>query len=175
MAKKQKKVEESLTKYRFKGRYIPPAVKSVGAQAIGEAIRAATEGREVNKQKLLEQAKDPNHPLHKCLEWNDKKAGHEYRLYQIRNIVNCVTVEIEGRTITAFPDVRLSKEDTDSTSPIPSRIANITIEEVLSDPDLRRRKANMILNQLIRLRREHQAFTELSVIWRAIDEVAEAW
>ena len=36
---------------------------------------------------VLEKAKDPDSELHKCFEWDDKKAAYKYRLSQARTIM----------------------------------------------------------------------------------------
>ena len=38
-------------------------------------------------EEILEKAKDPNSELHKCFEWDDKKAAYKYRLQQARTIM----------------------------------------------------------------------------------------
>lgn len=38
-------------------------------------------------EEILEKAKDPNSELHKCFEWDDKKAAEKYRLQQARTIM----------------------------------------------------------------------------------------
>ena len=55
----------------------------VDAQRVYEEI-----GEEnTSPEEILEKAKDPDSELHKCFEWDDKKAAYKYRLQQARNIM----------------------------------------------------------------------------------------
>lgn len=38
-------------------------------------------------EEIVEKAKDPSSELHKCFEWDDKKAAAKYRLSQARTIM----------------------------------------------------------------------------------------
>lgn len=164
MAKRKASVKQ---KYSFKAnRYIPPEVQSVGAEVIGQEIEAVVFNGVVDKAALVERARPASAPLHPCFEWNDKRAGELYRQFQARNIVNVVTVEVEGHAVGAFPSVAVRVErDT------PPRRENIRIENVLSDDELRAQKINEVLAKLIRLRNEYRTLNELAVVWNAIDKV----
>lgn len=157
--------------YNFKAnRYLPPEVIKVGPAAIGAAVEAAmTAEGVVDKQRLVDDAKPKAAPLHPCFEWDDPRAANLYRLYQARNIVNCVTVEIEGRETTAFPSVAVRSVDDEA----PPRRENIRVEQVLSDAELRQQKINEALAKLIRVRQEYAAFQELAVVWRAIEQAEQ--
>ena len=45
---------------------------------------------------VVNAAKPKSAPLHKYFEWDDKKAGHEYRLMQARKIIRVVQVVVDG-------------------------------------------------------------------------------
>lgn len=53
------------------------------AQKVYEEIGEET----TTPEEILEKAKDPNSELHKCFEWDDKKAAYKYRLQQARTIM----------------------------------------------------------------------------------------
>lgn len=59
---------------------------------------------------LNEIKKHSNEIIHFYIEWNDKKASHEYRLQQIRNIINHIEIEIvfhgETKPIRAFHSIK---------------------------------------------------------------------
>lgn len=48
---------------------------------------------------VLDAALDPASPLHKAFEWNDERAGHQYRIEQARALIR--TVRYEYRTSKA--------------------------------------------------------------------------
>jgi hypothetical protein len=50
-------------------------------------------------EKVLDEAKSPRHPLHSEFEWNDKKAGHKYRLEQARELIRLVTISFVHHSV----------------------------------------------------------------------------
>ena len=78
--------------------------KKGDAQAIGEFIDSV----EVKSSKkiLARIKKNKKHIIHGLIEWDDSIAGEEFRLQQVRNIVNHVTIEIkeigDGLPVRAF-------------------------------------------------------------------------
>jgi flagellar basal body rod protein FlgC len=60
-------------------------------KAILEEIAAKKNGV-LLPEDLLDEAKDPAHPMHLRFEWDDAKAGHAHRLTQARGIIRSVKV-----------------------------------------------------------------------------------
>lgn len=52
---------------------------------------------EVKASTLVATAKPKNSPIHNYFEWDDKIAGHEYRLIQGRKYIRIVTIERENK------------------------------------------------------------------------------
>ena len=48
---------------------------------------------ELRPEYVVEEAKDKNHPLHNYFDWNNKVAGHKWRVYQARNLILRVKIE----------------------------------------------------------------------------------
>jgi len=44
---------------------------------------------------VLDLASNPKHPLHKCFEWDDKKAAVQFRLNQARVVIKQVNAQID--------------------------------------------------------------------------------
>lgn len=53
------------------------------AQKVYEEIGEET----TTPEQVLEKAKNPKSELHKCFEWDDKKAAYKYRLQQARTVM----------------------------------------------------------------------------------------
>jgi len=51
---------------------------------------------EVLASELLEAASDKSEPAHKAFEWDNKKAGHQYRLWQARRYLRIILVRTES-------------------------------------------------------------------------------
>lgn len=47
---------------------------------------------QLTPESVVKAASSPRHPLHPCFEWDDEKAGEQYRLHQARNLIRCVQV-----------------------------------------------------------------------------------
>ena len=115
---------------------------------------------------IVEQAVDwardnPGSSLHGALEWDDSKAAHEHRLWQIRRLVaiNC-TYENGERQIVSL-SIDRSRDgggyrDLDEVLPIKS------LREILLDDALK---------ELERIRLKYQRLTELAEVWAAKEVV----
>jgi hypothetical protein len=67
-----------------------------------DAIEQAT-GR-LTPDLVVKTAKNPNHILHWCFNWNDAAAAHQHRLDTARDLISSVRVfiEHEDRIVTAI-------------------------------------------------------------------------
>lgn len=82
-----------MIKYIFKEGIVPiKNAEKANPQRIGEAIAkiAAEHGGRFMPEHGLLAAKDPKHPFHPHLEWNDKVAAHAHRMDQMRQLVRLV-------------------------------------------------------------------------------------
>lgn len=79
------------------------------AERIGAAIDAM--GGTCNPRALVEAARPARSPIHDLFEWNDKRAGEQFRLsqagYYIRHIVVEVVVKDNPRNVRAFHSVNV--------------------------------------------------------------------
>jgi hypothetical protein len=62
----------------------------------------------VKAEDLLERAKAKDSPAHRGFEWNNTKAGHEYRLIQARQWIRRVTIIHEERPVQLVHVPRIS-------------------------------------------------------------------
>ena len=69
-------------------------ISGATAQDIGEtleAIRKKNNGM-LETEAVLAAAKSKRSKIHAAFEWDDKKAGHEYRLIQVRQMIRAVII-----------------------------------------------------------------------------------
>lgn len=75
---------------------------------VTELDKLATTGP-VTASRVVAVASDPAHPLHSRFEWDDEKAGHEYRLIQARRLIVSVRFRVDesgfSGTIQAYVHV----------------------------------------------------------------------
>lgn len=62
-----------------------------------ELLKLESEGP-LTPERIVKVARPKYHPLHDCFEWDDKKAGHAFRLWQARKLVAVYLVEVIGET-----------------------------------------------------------------------------
>lgn len=79
------------------------------AQEIGEFVFNKCQG--LTTKEILTLVKDyPEHKIYSLLEWDDSKASENYRLWQVRNIVNHLDVEIisvgESKPVKMFFNIK---------------------------------------------------------------------
>ena len=79
-------------------------IKEEDAQPIGEYIDSI--GVKDPKKILQHVKRDKDCPLNKYLDWDNKRAGEKWRLFQIRNIINHLEIRIvydgDSRPVKAF-------------------------------------------------------------------------
>ena len=54
-------------------------------------------GNSYTPEQVVELAKDKNTELHKCFEWNDKKAAHLYRISTAKKIIQSIVIVDESK------------------------------------------------------------------------------
>ena len=66
------------------------------AQKVGEELEEIERLGTLEPQHLLEYARrHKNSELYKCFEWDDDEASRKYRMYQARQIICSISVEIK--------------------------------------------------------------------------------
>ena len=119
----------------------------------------------VTPEVVVQDAADPQHPLHSRFTWDDNEAAALYRLIQARRLIlNVKTITPGGVTeVRAFIPVVVS-----------DRRAHLPIDEVMADPDTRnqvyRRYRATMKGYGDRLRQ----FSEFESVVEAIDSLPEA-
>ena len=120
---------------------------------------------------VVEAAKPKNHPLHDRFEWDDKVAGHQFRLVQAAKMIRSVKVVYregteteEPRSVRAFPAVRAEQG---------TPAAYMPVEDVAADPEL----SALVLREMERewkqLHRRYGHLQEfIALVEASLDEAA---
>lgn len=112
-------------------------------------------------EEILEKAKDPDSELHKCFEWDDKKAAYKYRLQQARTIM-CNLVFVS-----------------DDAEERPRVFYNLTFEKaeyhptklILEKPDEYKALLTKAQNELKAFKTKYSMLRELQSIFSMIDNL----
>ena len=143
----------------------------VPAQAAGEFLRNMTDAKgSVSSKDVLEASRDESALLHPCFEWDDARASEKYRLYQANKLIGsliCTVVKEESgksqkeNRVRAFVNV--------TTTGLQGSYKPII--QALSNEEERQIVLENAKQDLIRFRDKYSTLTELSAVFRAIDEV----
>lgn len=131
--------------------------KGVDAQKVAEEIGE----KNVTPEEILEKAADPNSELHKCFEWDDKKAAYKYRIQQARTVIcNLVYVtEDKENQPRVFYQLTTEKSEYHPT------------KMILQNPDEYSLLLNKAKSALKSTRQTYATVRELKDIYSMIDEL----
>lgn len=133
----------------------------VDANEIGKELEKL--GDNLTPDNVLEVAKDENNVMHNMFEWDDTVAGQKYRLWQARNIISNIRVNVisddsEKRKIRAF--VTTKKETVFE-----------PIEKVVKDTDRYAILLNNAYRELNYIKYKYDTLAEIQELLKDIPEV----
>ena len=126
----------------------------VPAQVAGEEVERIARIKPLTPEVIVEESKEQQSPLHPIFEWDNERAGHEWRKQQARVMLgNLVTVQIE--------EVEL-KEPTRAFINVAKQESSYTaVDVVLKDEDLFNQVRRQALGELEAYQRKYQEFLDL--------------
>ena len=68
-------------------------LSKAAASDVGVVVEGLARAGNATPQALVDAARDPISPAHKWFEWDDAKAGEQYRVMQARHYLRSITVE----------------------------------------------------------------------------------
>ena len=142
------------------------------AATIFEAVEASKEDGNISLERLVEQAKPKDAPLHKEFTWNDSKAAEKWRLNEARYLVKAIEIVHENTPPTrAWEAVTVAVEQETPTEAKPQvqRVFR-SISEIMSDPVQRDELLVQALRDAAAWRKRYAALQELAKVHAAIDE-----
>ena len=115
-------------KYSWENFTFPVAADIVGS----ECERLEKENGFVSSNSLVETARDEASPIHALFEWDNEKAGEQWRLQQAKVVLSCLKVEVESedqevKKVRAFVN----------TNPERSKGVYMNVEDALSNYETR--------------------------------------
>lgn len=134
----------------------------VDANEVGKELEKL--GDNLTPDNVLEVAKDESNVMHNMFEWDDTVAGQKYRLWQARNIISNIRVNIisddsEKRKIRAFVT---TKKDT----------VFEPIEKVVKDTDRYAILLNNAYRELNYIKYKYDTLAEIQELLKDIPEVS---
>ena len=134
-------------------------------KVIDELKRIASENDGIlQPETVVEKARLFSSPLHSRFEWDNTVAGHNYRLWQARQLIRVVVEVIKGTDESSVVFVSLS---TDRKHDGGYRV----MTEVLSNEQLRNQMLADALFELEIFRDKYKQLRELAAIFSAIKKI----
>lgn len=117
---------------------VPEAVKNRKAIA-GRLKKLADEsGGRLTPEAVVNDAKSPRSPLHRCFDWDDSEAARKWRLEQARSLIRTVKVEYEvTEGVVKKVKVQVHEYVRDPQAE-PEEQGYVAVAKVLTDDDLKR-------------------------------------
>ena len=147
--------------YEWKMRKYP-----IPAQSAGEEVERIAAVRALTPEAIVEESKKKDSLLHPVFEWDNHRAGHEWRKQQARIMLgNLVTVSIGESKLTeptrAFVNVYKGEE----------RYTSVDI--VVNDAELLDLMLSQALEELNSFRKKYRTLKELEQVFVAIDHAVD--
>ncbi len=148
--------------------YKLPGLFPIPAQTAGEHLEEVKEKNgALTRENVLDSGRPEESPIHPCFEWDNEKAGEEYRLIQANRLIRSVVVvrqdeEDEKHTAPAFVNVSVARTG-----------SYISTEKALSQDDTRAIVLSNAIRELQCFQRKYQSLTELADVFRAIEGLGE--
>lgn len=120
----------------------------------------------LNPRQVVEYAENERTHLHNHFEWDDEKAGNEYRLWQARRIINLEFKIIKNGNIEIGP-VRLFVSLSDDRN---KEGGYRLIEDVINDDVRKKQMLTDALAELIHFKEKYKVLSELADVFSAIEK-----
>lgn len=138
-------------------------------EAAEELKRIQDKYGEVTPKNLLEESRPKGAVMHKCYEWDNKKAAEKYRLWQSRNIMSSLTIVYETPDVGSESIKTLEVRAFQNTSE--EREGRfIHVQDAMEDPEYREAVLRRAFTELATFRRKYANLQELSKVFAVIDE-----
>ena|SRR3990172_2555379 len=113
----------------------------------------------------------PKSSLHALIaDWDDHVAARQWRINQARVIIRAVFIvykEAPDRPTRAFEVDKSQWQKSDGYKPYRNT------RDIMADPEARAALLQRALSELISMRRKYSTLQELSIVFRAVDELLE--
>lgn len=143
------------------------------AQVVGEHLEMLRVSRaaELTPELVIDEAQNPNSPLHQFFEWDDTEAARQHRLMQARGVIRAVAIRYRetpddaAKTIRAFVSVR---PDDKAGQRYTATVA------AMSDEQQRREVVRRAWGELQGFRKRYGDLLEFAQLFASLEEVEAA-
>ena len=141
------------------------------AKTAADAIREIAEHHgHVTPQLVVDAAKAKDSPLHNNFEWNNGKAGAEFRLIQAAHLIRKIKVTIEAsedQKVSVRQFVNVAAMDGDE----PTSGLYVTVQDAMEVTSYREQLLNQCRRDIVAFKTKYAALTEAASIIKAMDKL----
>ena len=135
--------------------------------------RLAAEHSVISPKIVLEEARNPNSPLHDKFEWDDSTAAENFRLIQAAGLIRqwkgtFVRIEREVEVVK-LSDIRMAESP--ETSRGRGKASYEKLDNILDDPKKRASLLRTVIRQVRSIKLKYEYLEELACVWQALEEV----
>ena len=141
------------------------------AETIFSAVEASKADGNISLERLVEQAKPKDAPLHKEFTWNNSEAASKWRLQEARYLVRSIEIVHENSPPTRAWEAVTITIDQDPGVEAPPQVQRVfrSVGEILSDPVQRDELLVQALRDAAAWRKRYAGLQELAQVHQAID------
>lgn len=114
---------------------------------------------------VVSYAEDEGTALHECFEWDDEKAGHEYRLWQARKIIKVHVTVLPNTTTPIQAYVSLKTDRTGAGG------GYRPIVDVMNNAQMREQLLTEALEELTYYEEKYKQLQELAPVFEAAKKI----
>lgn len=142
-------------------------------QVYGEALQDISNKNngELKPKIVVDEARNQSNPLHEYFDWDDTSAAEKHRLFQARNMINHITVEITYDNKKEDWKGWFSVDSTPDEKTINKVYVNV--ERIISEPDLREQILMRAIEEADYWRQKYQKYNEFYAVCKSIERTKE--
>ena len=138
------------------------------AQVVGETLEALKnqQGGLLHQEDIVRAAKPKRSVLHKYFEWDDKIAGHRFRLEQAEKLIHAIVIvpDDDEEEIRAFVSIPSKRGQGGSFT---------SIEDAMSTADWRQSLLETALRELEAFQKRYERLSEFAALFAEIKRTAK--
>ena len=139
------------------------------AQEIGEHLEGlATQTGSITPERVVDDARNPQSPLHPNFEWDDTAAAESWREHTARNLIgSLVVVKVNETQVTGTVRAFVSVRDGDEKG------IYAPIVRVMGDAEMRKQVLERARQELHQWRNRYADLSEFAKVFSAVDELLQ--
>jgi len=145
-------------------------------------IDAKTAGKELERiekkyngmdaKKVVDESKDKKAVLHKCFEWDDKKAAEGYREVQAKEIIRHLVVVETVKTDKEVKDIETRAFVSVKSDDEKRKKKYVSVENAMSDEYYKQQLVMQAISELQAFRQKYKDLMMFKEIFEAIEKIA---